>query len=100
MASATRTGKAMKLLLNVRERSNTRTMQDRLVWQSASLLLAYPDDGLTERLDTVDEMLSHIGGPAADLLNGRSRRCVPATRWPPRLTTSRPSTCGGAARCT
>jgi len=58
----------MKLLLNVRERSNTRTMQDRLVWQSASLLLAYPDDGLTERLDTVDEMLSHIGGPAADLL--------------------------------
>ena len=55
-------------LLPLRERSNTRTMQDRLVWQSASLLLAYPDDGLTERLDTVDELLGHISGPAAALL--------------------------------
>ncbi len=57
----------MKLLPKVRERSNT--MQDRLVWQSASLLLAYPDDGLAERLDTVDEMLSHISGPAEALLS-------------------------------
>ena len=38
------------------------------MWQAASLLLAYPDDGLTERLDTVDELLSHISGPAAVLL--------------------------------
>jgi nitrate reductase molybdenum cofactor assembly chaperone NarJ/NarW len=59
----------MKLLPNVRERSNTRTMQDRLVWQSASLLLAYPDDGLAERLDTVEELVSHVSGPAEALLS-------------------------------
>jgi nitrate reductase molybdenum cofactor assembly chaperone NarJ/NarW len=58
----------MRLLSGVRDRSSTRTMQDRLVWQSASLLLAYPDDGLTERLDTVGELLGHISGPAAALL--------------------------------
>jgi nitrate reductase molybdenum cofactor assembly chaperone NarJ/NarW len=57
------------LLPNVRERSNSRTMRDRLVWQSASLLLAYPDDGLTERLDTVEELLSHVSGPAEALLS-------------------------------
>ncbi len=58
----------MKLLSGVRERSNTRTMQDRLVWQSASLLLAYPGDGLAERLDAVDELRGHINRPAAELL--------------------------------
>jgi nitrate reductase delta subunit len=58
----------MNLLSRVRDRTNTRTMQDRLVWQSASLLLAYPDDRLAERLDTVDELLAHISGPAGVLL--------------------------------
>ncbi len=58
----------MRLLSGVRDRSSNRTMQDRLVWQSASLLLAYPDDGLTERLDTVDALLDHLSGPAAPLL--------------------------------
>jgi nitrate reductase delta subunit len=58
----------MRLLAQVRERSGNRVMADRLVWQAASLLLAYPDDGLAGRLDTVDELLSHIGGPAAALL--------------------------------
>jgi nitrate reductase delta subunit len=43
-------------------------MQDRLVWQAASLLLAYPDDGQAERLDIVDELLGHINGPVAELL--------------------------------
>lgn len=43
-------------------------MQDRLVWQTASLLLAYPDDGHAERLGIVDELLGHISGPAAELL--------------------------------
>jgi nitrate reductase delta subunit len=43
-------------------------MQDRLVWQAASLLLAYPDDGQAERLDIVDELLGHINGSAAALL--------------------------------
>lgn len=58
----------MKLLSALRERSTNRTMQDRLVWQAASLLLAYPDDGLAGRLDAVDELLAHISGPPAALL--------------------------------
>lgn len=58
----------MRLLSALRERSADRAMRDRLVWQAASLLLAYPDDGLAERLDTVGELLGHIGGAAAALL--------------------------------
>ena len=58
----------MRLLPNVGDRMNSRAMQDRLVWQAASLLLAYPDDGQSERLDTVDELLDHLSGPAAALL--------------------------------
>lgn len=58
----------MKLLSSLRERSTNRAMQDRLVWQAASLLLAYPDDAFAERLDAVDEVLGHISGPAAALL--------------------------------
>ncbi|MBC9075104.1 nitrate reductase molybdenum cofactor assembly chaperone [Mycobacterium canetti] len=58
----------MKLLSRVRDRSSATTMRDRLVWQSASLLLAYPDDGLAERLDTVDALRAHQTGPAAALL--------------------------------
>jgi nitrate reductase molybdenum cofactor assembly chaperone NarJ/NarW len=66
----------MRLLAQVRRSSGDRTMQDRLVWQAASLLLAYPDSHLAERLDTVDELLDHIGGPAAAPL----RRTVSALR--------------------
>jgi nitrate reductase delta subunit len=58
----------MRLLAQVRERSGNRVMADRLVWQAASLLLAYPDSRTADRLDTVDEMLGHIGGSAAALL--------------------------------
>jgi len=58
----------MRLLSALRERPATRTMQDRLVWQAASLLLAYPDDGQAERLAVVDELLGHISGPGAMLL--------------------------------
>jgi nitrate reductase molybdenum cofactor assembly chaperone NarJ/NarW len=58
----------MKLLAQLRERSTNRAMRDRLVWQAASLLLAYPDDGLAGRLATVEELLEHICGPAAELL--------------------------------
>ncbi len=38
------------------------------MWQAASLLLAYPDDGQSRRLDTVDRLLECITGPAAELL--------------------------------
>ena len=58
----------MRLLPNIRDRATSRAMQDRLVWQAASLLLAYPDDGQAERLDTVEELLDHISGSAAPLL--------------------------------
>lgn len=56
----------MRLLAGRRGRGDT--LQDRLVWQAASLLLAYPDDELPGRLATVDELLSHISGPACALL--------------------------------
>ncbi|MGV7694047.1 nitrate reductase molybdenum cofactor assembly chaperone, partial [Mycobacterium kansasii] len=56
----------MRLLAGRRGRGDT--LQDRLVWQAASLLLDYPDDELPGRLDTVDELLSHLNGPAAALL--------------------------------
>jgi nitrate reductase delta subunit len=54
----------MKLLT----RASKHTLQDRLIWQSASLLLAYPDDQRTERLDTVDQLLTPFTGRAAELL--------------------------------
>lgn len=56
----------MRLLAG--RRGHTNTLRDRLVWQAASLLLAYPDDELSRRLDTVDELLSHLDGPASALL--------------------------------
>lgn len=49
-------------------RGRTDTLRDRLIWQAASLLLAYPDDELPARLDTVEELLGHLTGPAAALL--------------------------------
>ncbi len=55
----------MRLLQRIRPRQDT---EDRLVWQAASLLLAYPDDGHPQRLDVVDELLRHISGSAAALL--------------------------------
>jgi nitrate reductase delta subunit len=54
----------MKLLTRTRDR----TLCDRLVWQSASLLLAYPDEQRAQRLDTVDRLVEHVTGPAAGLL--------------------------------
>ncbi|BBX03528.1 nitrate reductase molybdenum cofactor assembly chaperone [Mycolicibacterium moriokaense] len=45
-----------------------RDLQDRLVWQAASLLLAYPDEQQDRRLDTVDRLRDHITGRPATLL--------------------------------
>ncbi|MCB0947764.1 MAG: nitrate reductase molybdenum cofactor assembly chaperone [Mycobacterium sp.] len=57
----------MKLL--TRDRANAvGTLQDRLVWQSASLLLAYPDERLAERLQLVEELMVPIRAPQAGLL--------------------------------
>jgi nitrate reductase delta subunit len=44
------------------------TLQDRLVWQCASLLLAYPDHDHRHRLESVDALLGHVTGGAADAL--------------------------------
>ena len=55
----------MKLL--TRSRAHV-ALQDRLVWQAASLLLAYPDERLADRLRTVDELRACVTAPAADLL--------------------------------
>jgi nitrate reductase delta subunit len=54
----------MKLL----SRSLGPTLTDRAVWQAASLLLAYPDEGRRERLDTVVRLLIQIDVTAAELL--------------------------------
>lgn len=43
-------------------------LRDRLVWQAASLLLAYPDEQRHERLDTVESLLTHLDGTVAELL--------------------------------
>ncbi|MFF2085172.1 nitrate reductase molybdenum cofactor assembly chaperone [Nocardia sp. NPDC058176] len=41
-------------------RTARRTAEHRVVWQAASLLLAYPDAGLNARLDLVDELCAHL----------------------------------------
>ncbi|MGY4868791.1 nitrate reductase molybdenum cofactor assembly chaperone [Mycolicibacterium elephantis] len=61
-------------------KANSVALADRLVWQAASLLLCYPDDGCASRLDTVDELLAHIGEPAATLL-GRTAAALRASDW-------------------
>ncbi|MBF6498109.1 nitrate reductase molybdenum cofactor assembly chaperone [Nocardia cyriacigeorgica] len=40
----------------------------RLIWQSASLLLAYPDEAQPERLDTVEALCERLGDEPADPL--------------------------------
>lgn len=57
----------MKLLTRSR-RSSRSALRDRLVWQAASLLLAYPDEQHGERLDRAESLLAHIDGAAAELL--------------------------------
>lgn len=43
-------------------------LHDRVIWQCASLLLAYPDELLAERLRTVDELRAAAKGRTAELL--------------------------------
>ena len=82
---------------NRRRPRATRSLQDRLVWQCASLLLAYPDEHFAERLGIVDELpRSPSPGARRRCWHARSRRCAHATRCTPRPTTSRSSTCDAA----
>lgn len=59
-------------------------LADRLVWQSASLLLAYPDEQHGARLETVERLLAHAGGKPVDLL----ARTLAALRETDPLTTA------------
>jgi nitrate reductase molybdenum cofactor assembly chaperone NarJ/NarW len=43
-------------------------LQDRLVWQAASLMLAYPDDGHADRLEAAARLLDHVTGEPRALL--------------------------------
>jgi nitrate reductase molybdenum cofactor assembly chaperone NarJ/NarW len=56
-------------LLN-RGRADVVPLQDRVVWQCASLLLDYPDEHLAERLRTVGDLRADADGPAVELLQG------------------------------
>jgi nitrate reductase delta subunit len=64
--------------MRLRTRSREPELRDRLVWQAASLLLAYPDEQRDERLDTVERLLDHLDGAAAELL-GRTVAALRAT---------------------
>lgn len=64
--------------MKLRSRSREPVLRDRLVWQAASLLLAYPDAQRDERLDTVERLLAHLDGTAAQLL-GRTAVALRAT---------------------
>jgi nitrate reductase molybdenum cofactor assembly chaperone NarJ/NarW len=54
--------------VNLLTRGSKPALQDRLIWQCASLLLAYPDEQHACRLDTVDQLLAHVTGSVAGLL--------------------------------
>jgi len=58
----------MRLRNRTRGNSAVQSLQDRLVWQCASLLLAYPDEHLSARLRTVDELRASAVGLAAEML--------------------------------
>lgn len=52
----------------LRRRSRDNAMQDRLVWQAASLMLAYPDEGHADRLQKAARLLDHVTGEPRALL--------------------------------
>ncbi|MDV3124331.1 nitrate reductase molybdenum cofactor assembly chaperone [Mycobacterium sp. 21AC1] len=51
-----------------RRKRSSNTLQDRLVWQAASLLLAYPDAEHAERIQTAARLLDHVTGEPRRLL--------------------------------
>jgi nitrate reductase delta subunit len=54
--------------MRLRAKAPAPSLRDRLAWQAASLLLAYPDVQRNERLDTVERLLAPLDGTAAGLL--------------------------------
>lgn len=61
-----------------RARGNVASLADRVVWQCASLLLAYPDAQLAERLGIVAELRAAAADPTAELL-ARTASALAAT---------------------
>ncbi|MGS2807153.1 nitrate reductase molybdenum cofactor assembly chaperone [Nocardia sp. MW-W600-9] len=55
-------------------RSARRAERHRVIWQAASLLLAYPDAGHRARLDLVDELCAHLPADQATPLRTASAR--------------------------
>lgn len=51
-----------------RNRTRDSILQHRLVWQAASLMLAYPDAGHADRLQTAARLLDHVTGAPRILL--------------------------------
>ena len=70
----------MKLLKG--KRAQRDVLNDRAVWQAASLLLSYPDDRHHQRLDAAENLLAHVNGSAVPLL----RQTVTALRATDTLT--------------
>ena len=68
----------MRLLTRARQNATTRSLQDRLVWQCASLLLAYPDEHFAERLRIVES--SALPSPGVRRRCRHARRGVARTR--------------------
>ena len=52
----------------MRLRTRTNILQDRMVWQAASLLLGYPDTEHRARLGAAAELLENLTGPAREPL--------------------------------
>jgi nitrate reductase delta subunit len=77
----------MRLIPRLNRSQREAGLSDRMVWQAASLLLAYPDEQRDQRLDTVESLLAHLNdaagtgagtGAAAELL-GRTVATLRAT---------------------
>ena len=56
------------MIRGLRRRPAPTVRHNRIVWQAAALLLAYPDEGHTERLDLVERSLGELPTPLADPL--------------------------------
>lgn len=61
--------------MKLRTRIRDTTLNDRAVWQAASLLLAYPDGDRQEQLDTVADLLAHVRGSARPCWTAPTRVC-------------------------
>lgn len=57
----------------MRRRARAAELENRLIWQAASLLLDYPDDSFMDRLDAVERISGHLPSRPADQLGAVAR---------------------------